>query len=131
MISGLNHYNLRSEAKMMEILKNFYIEIVGLELGVRPPFQSNGYWLNVSGKDILHLSETKENDSNPVNIKNTFDHMAFTAEDRDKYIKILEKNIKTYGFFANNVCLVKNFSSRWKFGTMLNVNLILNLIIHL
>ena len=91
MISGLNHYNLRSEAEMMEILKIFYIEIVGLELGVRPPFQSNGYWLNVSGKDILHLSETKKNDSNPVNIKNTFDHMAFTAEDKDKYIKILEK----------------------------------------
>ena len=91
MISGLNHYNLRSEAKMMEILKIFYIEIVGLELGVRPAFQSNGYWLNISGKDILHLSETKKNYCNPVNIKSTFDHMAFTAEDRDKYIKILEK----------------------------------------
>ena len=91
MISGLNHYNLRSEAKMMEILKIFYIEIVGLELGVRPAFKSNGYWLNAGQKDILHLSETKENDDNPANIKSTFDHMAFTAEDKDKYIKILEK----------------------------------------
>tara|TARA_B100000787_G_scaffold140615_1_gene109630 strand:+ start:116 stop:496 length:381 start_codon:yes stop_codon:yes gene_type:complete len=91
MISGLNHYNLRSEAKMMEILKIFYIEIVGLELGVRPAFQSNGYWLNVGGKDILHLSEAKKNDNNPANIKNTFDHMAFTAKNKDKYIKILEK----------------------------------------
>ena len=97
MISGLNHYNLRSEAKMMEILKIFYIEIVGLELGVRPPFQSNGYWLNVSGKDILHLSETKKNDNNPANIKNTFDHMAFSAEDKDKYIQILkQKKIEFY-----------------------------------
>ena len=95
MISGLNHYNLRSEAKMMETLKIFYIEIVGLELGVRPAFQSNGYWLNVGGKDILHLSETKKNDNNPVNIKNTFDHMSFTAENKAKYIKILEeKEIK-------------------------------------
>ena len=92
MTSGLNHYNLRSESKMMESLKNFYIEIVGLELGFRPPFQSNGYWLNTGGKDILHLSETKKNDNNPVNIKSTFDHMAFTAENKDKYIKILEKN---------------------------------------
>ena len=95
MINGLNHYNLRAEAKMMEDLKTFYIEIVGLKLGVRPPFQSNGYWLNVGGKDILHLSETKKNDNNPVNIKNTFDHMAFTAENKAKYIKILEeKEIK-------------------------------------
>ena len=95
MISGLNHYNLRSEVKMMETLKNFYIEIVGLQLGIRPPFQSNGYWLNAGDKDILHLSETKKNDDNPVNIKNTFDHMAFTAEDQDNYIKILkQRNIK-------------------------------------
>ena len=97
MISGLNHYNLRSEAKMMEKLKSFYIEIVGLELGVRPPFQSNGYWLNVSGKDILHLSETKKNGNNPANKKNTFDHMAFSAQDKEKFIKILrEKNIEFY-----------------------------------
>jgi len=95
MIRGLNHYNLRSEVKMMETLKNFYIEIVGLQLGIRPPFQSNGYWLNAGDKDILHLSETKKNDDNPVNIKNTFDHMAFTAEDQDNYIKILkQRNIK-------------------------------------
>ena len=60
MISGLNHYNLRSNSKMMEILKLFYIEVVGLKLGVRPPFKSNGYWLNVGTKDILHLSETKK-----------------------------------------------------------------------
>ena len=91
MISGINHYNLRSGAKMMEDLKVFYIEIVGLQLGTRPPFKSNGYWLNAGQKDILHLSETKENDDNPANTKSTFDHMAFTAEDKDKYIKILEK----------------------------------------
>lgn len=97
MISGINHYNLRSGAKMMEDLKVFYIEIVGLQLGTRPPFKSNGYWLNAGQKDILHLSETKENDDNPANTKSTFDHMAFTAEDKDKYIKILEKNeIKFY-----------------------------------
>ena len=91
MINGLNHYNLRSEAKMMEVLKNFYIEIVGLKLGVRPPFKSNGYWLNVGGKDILHLSEAKKNGNNPANTKNTFDHMAFSAENKDEYIKILRK----------------------------------------
>ena len=97
MISGINHYNLRSEAKVMEILKNFYIEIVGLKLGVRPPFKSNGYWLTAGNKDILHLSQTKKNDDNPVNIKNTFDHMAFSAEDKDKYIKILNRsNIEFY-----------------------------------
>ena len=97
MINGLNHYNLRSEAKMMEVLKNFYIEIVGLKLGVRPPFESNGYWLNIGGKDILPLSEAKKNGNNPANTKNTFDHMAFSAEDKENFIKILrEKDIEFY-----------------------------------
>ena len=97
MIRAINHYNLRSEFKMMEILKNFYIEVVGLEMGTRPPFKSNGFWLNAGKKDVLHLSETKKNDENPVNIKNTFVHMAFTAVDKDKYIKILkEREIEFY-----------------------------------
>ena len=97
MISAINHYNLRSESKMMEILKNFYIEVVGLKMGARPPFKSNGFWLNAGKKDVLHLSETKKNDTNPVNIKSTFDHMAFTAEGKEKYIKILkERKIEFY-----------------------------------
>ncbi|MDC0182722.1 diguanylate cyclase [Nitrosomonadales bacterium] len=97
MISAINHFNLRSEPKMMEILKNFYIEVVGLKMGTRPPFKSNGFWLNAGKKDVLHLSETKINDTNPVNIKNTFDHMAFTAEGKEKYIKILkEREIEFY-----------------------------------
>tara|TARA_B100001173_G_scaffold205914_1_gene177533 strand:+ start:704 stop:1087 length:384 start_codon:yes stop_codon:yes gene_type:complete len=97
MISAINHYNLRSESKMMEILKNFYIEVVGLKMGARPPFKSNGFWLNAGKKDVLHLSETKKNDINPVNIKSTFDHMAFTAEGKEKYIKILkERKIEFY-----------------------------------
>jgi|TARA_B110000014_G_C19767959_1_gene399694 glyoxylase I family protein len=75
----------------METLKIFYIEIVGLKLGIRPPFKSNGYWLNAGQKDVLHLSEAKDNEINPPNIKNTFDHMAFTAEGKDKYIEILKK----------------------------------------
>jgi len=97
MISAINHYNLRSESKMMEILKNFYIEVVGLKMGTRPHFKSNGFWLNAGKKDVLHLSETKKNDINPVNIKSTFDHMAFTAEGKEKYIKILkERKIEFY-----------------------------------
>ena len=116
MINGLNHYNLRSEAKMMEVLKNFYIEIVGLKLGVRPPFQSNGYWLNVGGKDILHLSEAKKNGNNPANTKNTFDHMAFSAEDKENFIKILRK-IEVVIYLTiklkKNIILIVNFIEEW------------------
>ena len=43
MIQGLNHYNLRSDPETMEALKEFYVSIVGLSVGNRPPFESNGY----------------------------------------------------------------------------------------
>ena len=39
MINGIDHYNLRSDEKMIETLKDFYINIVGLNLGHRPPLK--------------------------------------------------------------------------------------------
>ncbi len=36
MIKGIDHYNLRSDENMIEVLKDFYINIVGLKLGQRP-----------------------------------------------------------------------------------------------
>ena len=92
MISSINHYNLRSDNKMIEKLKIFYTDIVGLQLGFRPPFKSKGYWLYAGKKDVLHLSSSKEEIKNLININTTFDHMAFTAKNREKFIDTLNKN---------------------------------------
>ena len=59
MIEGINHYNLRADEETIEVLKDFYIEIVGLKLGHRPPFKNGGYWLYANQKDVLHLSFSK------------------------------------------------------------------------
>lgn len=97
MIKGLNHYNLRSDSKTMEALRDFYVDVVGLELGYRPPFESNGYWLYANGKDVLHLSETKNSEIKDHHVNSTFDHMAFTAKEIDKFsTKLDEKNIEYY-----------------------------------
>ncbi len=42
---GLNHYNLRAPRELLDKLKEFYCEVVGLELGQRPPLDGSGYWL--------------------------------------------------------------------------------------
>jgi len=91
MINGINHYNLRSDPETTEVLKNFYIDVVGLTLGLRPPFKNGGYWLYANEKDVLHLSFSKNNVENKKNISSTFDHMAFTASDEKKYINLLEQ----------------------------------------
>jgi len=92
MIQGLNHYNLRSDPETMEALKEFYTKIVGLKLGFRPPFKSNGYWLYAGNKDILHLSETKNDEKKDHHVNSTFDHMAFSAEDMEKFSEKLKAN---------------------------------------
>ena len=92
MIKGLNHYNLRSDSKTMEALRDFYVDVVGLELGYRPPFESNGYWLYANGKDVLHLSETKGNAKKQHHVDATFDHMAFSAVGLDFFSKKLKDN---------------------------------------
>ena len=95
MIEGINHYNLRADEETIEVLKEFYIEIVGLKLGHRPPFKNGGYWLYANQKDVLHLSFSKNDIVNELNVNSTFDHMAFTCQDEDKYIGLLtKKNIK-------------------------------------
>ena len=92
MINGIDHYNLRSDEKMIETLKNFYINIVGLKLGYRPPFKSKGYWLYAKEKDVLHLSSSKDNIKNLINIDSTLDHVSFSANDKIFFMETLKKN---------------------------------------
>ena len=80
-ILGFNHYNLRAERSMMELLKVFYRDVVGLSLGERPKLTSFGYWLYIGNKDVLHLSEAKPEEGRQENVATTFDHVAFTVTD--------------------------------------------------
>jgi len=92
MICGINHYNLRADPEIIEKLKKFYIEIVGLKPGHRPPFKNGGYWLYANDKDVLHLSFSKNDITNELHVSSTFDHMAFTAENEMDHINVLKEN---------------------------------------
>ena len=98
MIKGINHYNLRADERTMYILKKFYMDIVGLSLGERPPFKSKGFWLNAEGKDVLHLSSTKNNEKKEHHVNSTFDHLAFSASDIKHYETILNENNISFTF---------------------------------
>ncbi|RQZ71318.1 VOC family protein [Burkholderia sp. Bp9004] len=79
-VIGLNHYNLRADRATLDTLRDFYVNVVGLQPGYRPPFQSNGYWLYAGAQAILHLSEARPGEVRPPHVVNTFDHMAFSCE---------------------------------------------------
>ena len=80
-ITEINHYNLRAPRDVMHVLKDFYCDIVGLKVGPRPGFSSDGFWLYIDDNDILHLSEYKGDKAPLTNIISTFDHVSFTCTD--------------------------------------------------
>jgi catechol 2,3-dioxygenase-like lactoylglutathione lyase family enzyme len=89
-VLALNHVNLRAPRPMMEKLRAFYVDIVGLQEGLRPSFQSFGYWLYAAGQPVVHLSESAmasggaepgEPGDTPgaTSDHTTYDHVAFTC----------------------------------------------------
>lgn len=78
-VRGLDHYNLRAPRALLDALRDWYRDVVGLEVGERPPFRFHGYWLYAGGRPILHLSEG--GDAPAVPPSGTFDHVAFACAD--------------------------------------------------
>ncbi len=81
-VTGLSHYNLRAPRELMERLRSFYCEVVGLTPGERPPFGSFGYWLYAGEQAIVHISETRAGEACTLGVTTTFDHAAFHCSGR-------------------------------------------------
>jgi catechol-2,3-dioxygenase len=77
--SGLNHFNLRAHRELLERLRDFYCDVVGLAVGHRPPFNIPGYWLYAGEQPVLHLSEAAAGDVRATDTATTFDHVAFNC----------------------------------------------------
>jgi catechol 2,3-dioxygenase-like lactoylglutathione lyase family enzyme len=77
-ISGFQHINIRSADA--ERTRDFYVRILGLRAGDRPPFQSTGYWLYLGDQPIVHLVQRGPDES--VNSgSGNLDHVAFCGVD--------------------------------------------------
>lgn len=92
---GFSHYNLRASRALLDELRDFYCDVVGLSVGYRPPFRSFGYWLYAGERAILHLSEAGPDEIRPAQSTGTFDHAAFRCTDRAAYeSKLAARGIK-------------------------------------
>lgn len=80
-VSGLDHYNLRASRELLEALRRFYLDAIGLQEGWRPPFRSRGHWLYAGERDVLHLTEAAADEPRMAGATGTFDHIAFTCTD--------------------------------------------------
>jgi catechol-2,3-dioxygenase len=91
-VDGLNHYNLRAQQPLLDVLRDFYIAVVGLEPGFRPPFSSFGHWLYAGGRPVVHLTEALPGEYRPVDGSGTFDHAAFSCTDDALFKSRLERH---------------------------------------
>lgn len=88
---GFSHYNLRAPRELLEALRSFYCEAVGLVVGYRPAFSGFGYWLYAGEQDVLHLTECAPGESRSIEASTTFDHAAFICSGRLAFEKRLSQ----------------------------------------
>ena len=78
MLVNIDHYNICAPSDQLNVLKAFYVEVLGLSVGHRPSLGKNGYWLYQGKNALLHLSE-----DNAIDITQTggcFNHIAFRCQ---------------------------------------------------
>ena len=92
-VRGFDHYNLRADRAVLDELRDFYRDVVGLSVGDRPPFRRFGYWLYSGDNAVLHLSLTDDGEQRSRTAVNTFSHAAFNCTGRAEF----EQRLKSFG----------------------------------
>ena len=94
-VRGFDHYNLRAARPVLDQLRDFYRDVVGLEVGERPPFRRFGYWLYAGDRPVLHLAEADAHETRSGTAKTTFAHAAFNCTDRAAFERrLVERGIR-------------------------------------
>jgi glyoxylase I family protein len=82
-VSGIAHVNLRGPGPLIERLRAFYVDVIGLREGPRPGFRSgsHGHWLYAGDRDVVHLSiDARAGEPDvPAPRGAGFNHVAFTC----------------------------------------------------
>ena len=85
-LQNLNH--LLVLARDLDATRDFYVEVLGLTVGPRPPFRIPGYWLYLGDRAVVHLAGTGSGpetlDTGPI------DHIAFEATGLEDMVARLE-----------------------------------------
>lgn len=92
-VAAFNHFNLRAQRALLEQLRAFYTDVVGLAVGDRPPFDFHGYWLYLGETAVLHLVDDAAAPGVGDRPRGSFDHVAFTCTD----LAAFEQRLKSLG----------------------------------
>ena len=89
MINALDHININTE-RLTET-RDFYVNLLGLTDGARPPFPFAGNWLYSGDQAVIHLMGSNAGDPPAQGPgSGAVDHVAFSANDIDAVRRRLE-----------------------------------------
>src|SRR4029077_9112589 len=91
-VVGLNHFYITAPAELIDEVRDFYVEVLGLTVGDRPNFARRGYWLYAGGKPIVHLVVCDEKDvrAHGGTAPSIVDHIAFSSKGLREFIERLK-----------------------------------------
>ena len=83
LIHAILHINIRVPADKLAACRDFYCNVLGLSVGPRPAFESQGFWLYADGAPIVHLAQTSAAETAPdvTHGRSALDHVAFGCSD--------------------------------------------------
>ena len=98
-ITHMQHYMVLS--KDLEKTRHFYVDVLGLRAGPRPPFDFEGLWIYVGEVAVVHVATQSSYDATGRLAQTTggqrhgsgsVDHIAFAANDYDQLIASFRKH---------------------------------------
>jgi len=113
----LDHVNISTTD--LEATKDFFVRILGLEVGDRPPFAFPGYWLYGGDRPLVHLVVA----GNDLNTETSpIDHFAFRGDDLDALIERLEAEDITHSVSITPVLGTRQVFFRGPEGVKIEVD---------
>ena len=97
-LENLNHFLVLADD--LEATREFYVDILGLEVGHRPPFDFLGHWIYLGDRAVVHLADHRDyldkvdhvRDGSGDSATGPIDHIAFEATGLHDMIETLEKH---------------------------------------
>ncbi len=87
-VASLQHVNIH--CRDVDRTRDFYVRILGLSVGDRPPVASVGYWLYLGQHPVIHLVQRVEDASASGATTGAIDHVAFQGTDLEATRAALE-----------------------------------------
>jgi catechol 2,3-dioxygenase-like lactoylglutathione lyase family enzyme len=99
-LTKLEHYLVLTHN--IDATRDFYIDVLGMEMGFRPPLEFPGHWVYIGDTPVIHIAEwttyTARQQARgafvttPAEGTGPVDHIAFGAQDYDGVLDRLRKH---------------------------------------